>query len=438
MKVERSEGLRLSGQITLTQPNLKLGMKEKEMTKSLPISKRQVWSSYLQVKSNRGGAGIDGETLKSFDKDMSKNLYKIWNRMSSGTYFPPAVKTVLIPKKQGGHRPLGIPTVSDRIAQGVLKSYLEPLIDPKFVESSYGYRPNKNAHQAVEACEMHCKHCAWVLDIDIKGFFDNLSHELLMQMLSEHTEEKWVLLYVERWLKAGVEQADGSIEGRTKGTPQGGVISPLLSNLYLHHAFDTWLQEVYPHLKFERYADDIVIHCRTEEEAIKLQEALKARLHAYALELHPTKTKIVYCKNYLRQGKGENRSFTFLGFSLQPKMIKSKISGKFLGFRAVVSQNSKQSVRDAIKAIIKPRNLKSDLEQFAIALNSRVRGWINYYYKVDKMGLSNELRYADVLLTKWIRNKYRIRGKRAAIKKLIAIHAEKPKLFVHWQFGIRI
>ena len=183
-----------------------------------------VWESNLQVKSNGGGSGIDGETIKSFDKEMSKNLYKIWNRLSSGSYFPPAVKTVLIPKKQGGKRPLGIPTVSDRIAQGVVKTYLEPILDPKFVESSYAYRPNKNAHQAVEACQRNCRQSAWVLDIDIKGFFDNLSHDLLMGMLSEHTTEKWVLLYVERWLKAGVEQADGSIIGRTKGTPQGGVI----------------------------------------------------------------------------------------------------------------------------------------------------------------------------------------------------------------------
>jgi RNA-directed DNA polymerase len=348
-------------------------MTNEEMTKSLPISKRMVSESYLQVKSNGGGSGIDEETIKSFDKDMSKNLYKIWNRLSSGSYFPPAVKTVLIPKKQGGLRPLGIPTVSDRIAQGVVKTYLEPLLESKFVESSYAYRPNKNAHQAVESCQKHCRQYAWVLDIDIKGFFDNLSHELLMGMLSEHTTEKWVLMYVARWLKAGVEQEDGSIIGRTKGTPQGGVISPLLANLYLHHAFDTWLQRTYPNMAFERYADDIVIHCKTEEEAQRLQEALKARLQEYDLELHPTKTKIVFCKDYRREGSSEHRSFTFLGFSFQPKMLKSKISGMFLGFRAVVSQDSKQNIRTTIKRIIKLRNHKSDIEQYAIALNSRLR-----------------------------------------------------------------
>lgn len=413
------------------------GMTNEEMTKSLPISKRMVWSSYQQVKTNGGGSGIDGETIKSFDKDMSKNLYKIWNRLSSGSYFPPAVKTVLIPKKQGGMRPLGIPTVSDRIAQGVVKGYLEPLLEPNFVNSSYAYRPKKNAHQAIAACQVNCRQKAWVLDIDIKGFFDNLSHDLLMDMLREHTTEKWVLMYVERWLKAGVEQEDGSIIGRTKGTPQGGVISPLLANLYLHHAFDTWLQRTYPNMAFERYADDIVIHCTTEEEAQGLQEALKTRLAQYELELHPTKTKIVYCKDYRRKGNSEHRSFTFLGFSFQPKMVKSRISGMFLCFNAVVSQESKQNIRKTIKQIIKVRNPKSEIEQYAIALNSRLRGWINYYCKVEYWGINNEFLYLNTRLTRWIQNKYRISGKRAAMKKLKAVQTEHPYLFVHWQFGAR-
>ena len=338
-----------------------------------------VWESYQQMKSKRGGAGIDGETIESFDKQMSGNLYKLWNRMSSGSYFPPAVKTVLIPKKGGGERPLGIPTVSDRIAQGVVKGYLEPILELKFVESSYGYRPNKSAHQAVERCQTNCRNKAWVLDIDIKGFFDNLSHELLLEMLAQETQEKWVLMYVERWLKAGVEQADGSILGRTKGTPQGGVISPLLANLYLHKAFDEWIQMQYPKNEFERYADDIVVHCETEKEAQDLQSALKEQLKAYNLELHPLKTKIVYCKNYMRKGESEHRSFTFLGFSFQPKMVKSQISGFFLGFRARVSQDSKQNIRNSIKAIIGVRRTNWTIEGYAIALNSKIRGWVNYY-----------------------------------------------------------
>jgi RNA-directed DNA polymerase len=332
---------------------------------------------------------------------------------------------------------LGIPTVSDRIAQGVLKAYLEPQLEPKFLPSSYGYRPNKSAHQAVASCQQGCRDKAWVLDIDIKGFFDNLSHELLLTMLSEHTSEKWVLMYVERWLKAGVEQEDGSILGRTKGTPQGGVISPLLANLYLHHALDTWLQTNYPKVTFERYADDAVIHCESEEEAKGLRAALEQRLAEYALELHPTKTKIVFCKDYRRNGKGEHRSFTFLGFSFQPKMLKSKMPGMFLGFKAVISQDSKENIRASIKSVINYRNLKMDMEQFAIKLNSKVRGWINYYCKIEPWGLSDELRYSDVLLVKWIKNKYRIRSKKAATKKFVAIYTEQPTLFDHWKFGIR-
>ena len=413
------------------------GMKKEEMTKSLPISKQMVWKSYQQVKTNGGGSGIDGETIKGFDKDLSKNLYKLWNRLSSGSYFPPAVKTVLIPKKQGGTRPLGIPTVSDRIAQGVLKAYLEPQLEPKFLPSSYGYRPNKNAHQAVASCQQGCRDKAWVLDIDIKGFFDNLSHELLMSMLSEHRSEKWILMYVERWLKAGVEQEAGSILGRTKGTPQGGVISPLLANLYLHHALDTWLQTNYPKVTFERYADDAVIHCQREEEAKGLRAALEQRLADYALELQPTKTKRVFCKDYRRNGKGEHRSFTFWGFSFQPKMLKSKLPGMFLGFKAVISQDSKENIRTSIKDVINYRHLKMDMEQFAVKLNSKVRGWINYYCKVEPWGLSDVLRYSDVLLVKWIKNKFRIRSKKAATKKFVAIYTEQPTLFHHWKFGIR-
>lgn len=412
------------------------GMTNEEMTKSLPISKRMVWESYGHMKSKGGGAGIDGETIESFDKHMSGNLYKLWNRLSSGSYFPPAVKTVLIPKKGVGERPLGIPTVGDRIAQGVVKGYLEPILDVKFVESSYGYRPKKSAHQAVERCQTNCRGKAWVLDIDIKGFFDAINHELLLEMLAQETQEKWVMLYVERWLKAGVEQKDGSIVGRTKGTPQGGVISPLLANLYLHNAFDTWMQKHYPKNEFERYADDIVIHCETEKEAQDLQTALKERLLSYDLELHPEKTKIVYCKNYLRKGRGEHRSFTFLGFSFQPKMLKSKVGGQFLAFRAVVSRASKQTIRTSLKAIIGIRRTDWTIERYAQTVNSKIRGWINYYSKIEKWGIGRELSYVNELLIRWIRNKYRTNSKKKSYAKLRQFQTEQPNLFVHWTFGI--
>ena len=293
----------------------------KEMTKSLPISKWMVYNSYLKVTAKNGGAGIDRQSIEQFNENMPSNLYKIWNRMTSGSYFPPPVRTVFIPKKQGGTRPLGIPTVSDRIAQGVLKDYLEPSLEQLFHNSSFGYRPGRSAHDAIKQCQENCIQYAWVIDVDIKGFFDNINHALMLELLQQHTDEKWVLMYSERWLKAGVEQEDGSIAARTKGTPQGGVISPLFANIYLHHAMDKWMDEAHPQNPFERYADDIVIHCKSKDEAEQLLEKLKERMRQYELELHPDKTKIVYCKNYFRTEKYDNNSFTFLSYSFQPRTM---------------------------------------------------------------------------------------------------------------------
>src|ERR1035437_1621997 len=263
------------------------------MTKSLPVSKRMVYNSYLKVVDKEGGAGIDKQSIEMFNENLSGNLYKIWNRMTSGSYLPPPVRTVFIPKKQGGLRPLGIPTVSDRIAQGVVKDYLEPGLESIFHTSSFGYRPGRSAHDALEQCRVNCMGYAWVIDVDIKGFFDNISHELMLQLLQRHTQEKWVLMYIKRWLKAGIEQADGSIAARVKGTPQGGVISPLLANLYLHHAFDKWMSKYFPSNPFERYADDIIVHCNSKAEAEQLLSSIRQRLQSFELELHPEKTKLV-------------------------------------------------------------------------------------------------------------------------------------------------
>lgn len=306
-----------------------------------------VWEAYKQVKRNGGGAGVDKESIEQFDADLSKNLYKIWNRMASGSYFPPAVRTVLIPKKQGSSRPLGIPTVSDRIAQAVVKQHVEPELDKTFHDSSFDYRPGRNAHQAVRQCEEHCRQNAWVIDVDIKGFFDNIDHEVVMELLKKHTQEKWVLMYMDRWLKASVMQPDGSLLKREKGTPQGGVISPLLANLYLHHAFDQWMEAEHKDNPFERYADDIIIHCQSREEAEQLLETIRERMQQFKLELHPEKTKIVYCKDYRRKERHENRSFTFLGFSLQPRTIASQRGGRFLC-------SGQQSVSKPKAAYVKP------------------------------------------------------------------------------------
>ena len=411
----------------------------KEMTKSLPISKWMVYNSYLKVTAKNGGAGIDRQSIEQFNENMPSNLYKIWNRMTSGSYFPPPVRTVFIPKKQGGTRPLGIPTVSDRIAQGVLKDYLEPSLEQLFHNSSFGYRPGRSAHDAIKQCQENCIQYAWVIDVDIKGFFDNINHALMLELLQQHTDEKWVLMYSERWLKAGVEQEDGSIAARTKGTPQGGVISPLFANIYLHHAMDKWMDEAHPQNPFERYADDIVIHCKSKDEAEQLLEKLKERMRQYELELHPDKTKIVYCKNYFRTEKYDNNSFTFLSYSFQPRTVKDKFGRKkrLVVFNAAISQKAKSSIREKLREVIKIRWSNQTLEWFADKLNPKIRGWINYYAKFNRHVAYGVFYYLNELICRWIKNKYKLRGTGWMYEKYQKIQSERPALFYHWRLGVK-
>jgi RNA-directed DNA polymerase len=411
----------------------------KEMTKSLPISKWMVYNSYLKVTAKNGGAGIDRQSIEQFNENIPSNLYKIWNRMTSGSYFPPPVRTVFIPKKQGGTRPLGIPTVSDRIAQGVVKDYLEPSLEQIFHSSSFGYRPGRSAHDAIKQCQENCIQYAWVIDVDIKGFFDNINHALMLELLQQHTNEKWVLMYSERWLKAGVEQEDGSIAARMKGTPQGGVISPLFANIYLHHAMDKWMDEAHPQNPFERYADDIVIHCKNKDEAEQLLEKLKERMRQYELELHPDKTKIVYCKNYFRTEKYDNNSFIFLSYSFQPRTVKDKFGRKkrLVVFNAAISQKAKTSIREKLREVIKIRWSNQTLEWFADKLNPKIRGWINYYAKFNRHVAYGVFYYLNELIRRWIKNKYKLRGTGWMYEKYQKIQSENPDLFYHWQLGVK-
>ena len=411
----------------------------KEMAKSLPVSKRMVYNSYLKVMEKDGGAGIDKVSIEEFNKDLSGNLYKIWNRMASGSYFPSPVRTVFIPKKQGGTRPLGIPTVGDRIAQGVVKDYLEPGLESVFHPSSFGYRPGRSAYDALQQCHANCIRHAWVVDVDIKGFFDNLDHSIMMQLLEQHTNEKWVWMYVERWLKAGVEQADGSISARTKGTPQGGVISPLLANIYLHHGFDQWMTEVNANNPFERYADDIVIHCSSKQEAETLLDNLRIRMQSIGLELHPEKTKIVYCKNYQRKEEHDNNSFTFLSYSFQPRNMKDRFgrNSRLLVFNGSISQKAKAHIRSRIKEVLPTRWSNQSLEWFAARLNPKIRGWVNYYAKFNRHEALEVFYYLNELIRKWIKNTYKLKGKSWAFEKYRKIQSANPALFYHWQLGIK-
>jgi RNA-directed DNA polymerase len=413
-------------------------MMNEEKTKSFAVSKQMVYDSYLKVCDKKGGAGIDRETIEMFNENLDSNLYKIWNRMASGSYFPPAVRTVLIPKKQGGIRPLGIPTVGDRIAQGVVKDYLETIVEPLFHNNSFGYRPGRSAHDALAQCQQNCIKYSWVVDLDIRGFFDNISHEWMMKMVSHHEQDKWVLLYIERWLKAGVEQADGSIAARVKGSPQGGVLSPLLANLYLHHAFDQWMSKHFPINPFERYADDIIVHCDTLDEAKHLLASIRQRLAGFELELHPEKTKLVYCENYQRKGDHEHNSFTFLSYSFQPRAMRNyQRKTKFTVFSAAICCTAKTFIRQRLKTVFNPRNTQVSLEQTAVKLNPKIRGWLNYYCKFNPREAMNVFLYTNELIRRWFEEKYRLKSKHAVQKLYDSFVLANANLFVHWQKGIK-
>lgn len=405
--------------------------------KSFAIERVLVWEAYERVRKNKGAAGVDGQSLKEYGERLEDNLYKLWNRMSSGSYFPPAVRVVEIPKSSGGKRALGIPTVGDRIAQMVVKMVLEPLVEPHFHPDSYGYRPGKSALGAVCVARERCWERDWVVDIDIRGFFDNLDHELLLRAVTRHTEERWVLLYVDRWLKAPAELPDGTVVPREKGTPQGGVISPLLSNIFLHYALDEWLRRYYPDVLFERYADDVLIHCRSEAEAQETLSAIGKRLDECHLQLNPQKSKIVYCKDQGRRGDWPNRSFDFLGYSFRPRKAKNRWGQFFIGFNPAVSDSAVKKIREKVRKWRLPSRVTLSIEELAEALNPTLRGWVNYYARFRPSALSKALQTLNFALKKWAIRKYKRfrRSYRRAQHWLMRVRRQQPVLFAHWQTG---
>jgi RNA-directed DNA polymerase len=397
-----------------------------------------VYEAYKAVKSNKGAAGVDGQTIEQFEADLKGNLYKIWNRMSSGTYFPPPVHAVSIPKKSGGERILGVPTVGDRIAQMVVKQLIEPDLDPIFLPDSYGYRPRKSALDAVGVTRKRCWKYDWVLELDIKGLFDNIDHELLLKAVRKHVKCNWALLYIERWLTAPMEQNGIRIE-RTRGTPQGGVISPILSNLFLHYAFDLWMTRTHPDLPWCRYADDGLVHCRSEREAEALKAKLQARLAECHLELHPTKTKIVYCKDGKRKGTYPNVKFDFLGYEFRPRAVWGSQSGRLLcGFTPAVSPSALKSMRATIRDLDIRRRTQVSLGDIALQINPLLRGWIEYYGRYTPSALSPMLRHVNQTLLAWAMRKYkRFRGhKIRASHFLQRLVRDSTGLFVHWRIGM--
>ena len=402
------------------------------------ISKYAVMKAFEIVKRNKGAAGVDGQSIKEFEENLKDNLYKLWNRMSSGCYFPPPVLEVEIPKKGGGGRILGIPTVADRVAQMVAKLYLEPMVEPSFHSDSYGYRPNKSAKDAITVTRKRCWQYDWVIDMDIKGFFDNMEHEKVMLALERHTNLRWIHLYVTRWLKAPIQSRDGKSKEREKGTPQGGVISPLLANLFLHYSFDEWVKREYPQNPFARYADDIVMHCQSREEAETLLKRIRERLKDCGLDLHPDKTKIVYCKDDNRTGNDEHEKFDFLGYTFRGRSSRNWKDKLFVNFSPAISPDSKGKIREKVRAWDLKAKTGRSLRSLAKGLiNPQVRGWIEYYGKFHKSELYDIIDYIQEKLVLWIRKKYG-KGKisdEKARRLLRRIKKREPQLFVHWKFS---
>lgn len=407
--------------------------------KPFDIPKEAVWEAFKRVKANQGASGVDEVSIEEFEGNLERNLYKIWNRMSSGSYFPPPVLCVDIPKKDGSQRRLGIPTVGDRVAQMVVKEALERRVDPLFHPDSYGYRPKKSALDAVGQARKRCWRYPWVLDLDIQSFFDDLNHELVMKAVRHHTPEAWVVLYIERWLKASVVLQDGTMLKRDKGTPQGGVISPLLANLFLHYAFDKWMTRNFPRSLFERYADDIVVHCKTKKEALKIKLAVEKRLAECKLTLHSEKTKIVYCKGSQRRREYPDIQFDFLGYTFRPRKSRNRWGEYFVNFSPAISNKEAKRIRQTMRSWRIPSYYNSKtLPDIALKVNPVLRGWTNYYGRFYKVRLVSTLRHFNRILVKWAMCKHKrlYRRQRRSVEWLRKIAGKEPTLFAHWQIGV--
>lgn len=403
-------------------------------TKPFVIPKALVWEAWQRVKANKGAAGVDGQSIARFEADLKKNLYRIWNRMSSGSYFPPAVKAVPIPKKSGGERVLGVPTVGDRIAQTAVTLVLEPLLEPVFHDDSYGYRPGKSAHDALAVTRKRCWERDWVLEYDIRGLFDNIDHGLLLKALRRHCDERWVLLLVERWLTVPMQRQDGSLDRRTVGTPQGGPLSPVLANLFLHYALDRWLATHHPGVPFCRYADDGILHCESGAEAVRMREHLDARLRAVRLELHPDKTRVVYCKDSRRTGTHKNVQFDFLGYTFRPREIVAAGGRLSTGFTPAVSRSAMTAMRQTLRRWHLHHRSELSIEELARIMAPRIRGWMGYYCRFRGSEFQPVANHLDRLVVRWAMRKYkRLRGhKRRAVAWLEGVKREQPGLFHHW------
>jgi len=435
MNVERRGGVGQSA----SQPNCVQEEAEYEQTKPFQISKWQVVEAYRRVKARAGGAGMDNQTLEDFDRDLRNNLYKIWNRLSSGSWIAPPVKAVEIPKKNGGSRLLGIPTVSDRIAQMTVLLTFEPLVERYFYDDSYGYRHGKSALDAIAITRKRCWQYDWCIEFDIKGLFDHIPHDLLLKAVDKHCKDKWVRLNIVRWLNAPVIMPDGMQRERNKGTPQGGVISPVLANLFLHYVFDKWLTVNYPGIPWCRYADDGLIHCRNKQQAEELLGKLAQRFIECGLELHPEKTKIVYCKDGMRKSDHENCQFDFLGYTFRARSVQNRRRGNiFMNFTPAVSKSAQKSMRTKLRKLRIRCRADMNLDGIAKWLNPIISGWLNYYAKYHKSAMKAVCRHINLALVKWARRKYKSlrTHKSRACQLMEKLSKQRPDIFAHWKAGL--
>ena len=407
--------------------------------KPFAISKRLVWEAWRRVKDNKGVAGVDEESIQAFEENLRGNLYKVWNRMSSGSYIPPPVRAVEIPKKSGGSRMLGVPTVADRVAQTVAYLYLEPEVEPVFHRDSYGYRPRRSAHDAVRVCRARCWKDDWVLDLDLKSFFDSIDHSLVLKAVAHHTDLRWILLYVERWLKAPLQLEDGTLKARDRGSPQGSAISPVLANIFLHYALDMWLGREFPAVPFERYADDVILHFKSKAQAQVVLDAIVERLAQVGLELNLDKTRIVYCKDSNRTGSHEHEQFTFVGYTFRPRRARNRSGALFVSFAPAVSDVAAKAIGRRIKRWRLHLRSGQTLADLAEAINRIVWGWINFYGRFYRSELISLLRVIDEYIVRWAMRKYkRLRGRPTrAWRFLASVARREPGLFAHWKAGAR-
>jgi group II intron reverse transcriptase/maturase len=405
--------------------------------KSFDIPKQSVWEAYRKVAANKGAPGVDEVTLGEFEADLRGNLYKIWNRMSSGSYFPPPVRAVEVPKPHGrGVRLLGVPTIADRVAQTVVAAYLEERAEPRFHPGSYGYRPGRATWEAVEACRQRCWRYDWVIDLDVQKFFDTVPWHLVTKAVEAVTDCRWVLLYVKRWLAAPLQLPDGTLVERDKGTPQGSAASPVLANLFMHFAFDNWMARRFPGCPFERFADDAVVHCTTKAQAEEVLAAIAGRMEQVGLRLHPDKTRVVYCQDGKRRGSHEHTSFTFLGFTFRARKALSKDGRYFCPFLPAMSPEALLAKGDELRSLRIHRRTDLTLGDLARWLNPIVGGWMNYYGRFYRSAMSPLLLRVNSYLKRWAGKKYRrLRAYKSFQRWWAGLIDRQPRLFVQWKWA---